>query len=116
MLAFFAVRRIGQCNREWSLIETLSSPIWGVAYMDQAARLRMPGYAGYPDEADFVFYAAEAKICFELVQPGVPAAPVVYGREHGKTNSTLRRVRRRWPRLATLRCRPAMGTSCTSTS
>ena len=46
---------------------------------EQAERLLLPGYAGYPDEEDFPYISRVLGHAFEVVQPGSSMAPLVYG-------------------------------------
>ena len=58
--------------------------------LTQAARLLKLGAAGYPNEKDFAYLAAEAGFSFAIVQASMPA-PLVYGSELGPIGITVRR-------------------------
>ena len=60
------------------------------ALSKQSARLSEYGSAGYPDEEDFAYFAAEAGISFAIVQDTIPE-PLVYGSELGPVCLTVRR-------------------------
>ena len=48
-------------------------------FHEQANRLLISGEAGQPDEEDFPYIARALGFAFEVVQPDIPMAPLVYG-------------------------------------